>query len=180
LSISSSHYVILKSCRTIGDPGFPAGFKSHQKRLEREKPMKMLFTVTAAALVVASSAWGQDDQALPSGFDAQPVLKSTKTADGDPLQLPTTGQAEIVSVIGTLEPGGRTARHKHPVPVFVYLLEGELEVQTEGGEPRLYKTGEAFLESVDRWHQAFNNGSSPTKILVVFIGEEGKPTTQTE
>jgi quercetin dioxygenase-like cupin family protein len=56
-------------------------------------------------------------------------------------------------------------------------MEGQLEVKTEGGEPRSYKAGEAFLESVDRWHQAFNNADSDTKILVVFIGEEGKPTT---
>ena len=142
--------------------------------------MRVLFALAVGFSLAASSAVGQDDQALPSGFEAQPVLKSTKTADGDPLQLPTAGQAEIVSVIGTLQPGGRTARHKHPVPVFVYLLEGELEVQSEDGEPRQYKTGDAFLESVDRWHQAFNNGSSPTKLLVVFVGEEGKPTTQTE
>jgi len=142
--------------------------------------MRALFALALGISLAASSASGQDDQALPSGFETQPVLKSTKTADGDPLQLPTAGQAEIVSVIGTLAPGGRTARHKHPVPVFVYLLEGELEVQSEGGEPRQYQTGDAFLESVDRWHQAFNNGSSPTKLLVVFVGEEGKPTTQTE
>jgi quercetin dioxygenase-like cupin family protein len=133
----------------------------------------------AASMLVVLSQWAvaaQDDP-LPSGFKAQSVLKSTKTADGDPLKLPQTGNAEIVSVIGTLDPGGRTARHQHPVPVFVYVMEGQLEVKTEGGEPRSYKAGEAFLESVDRWHQAFNNADSDTKILVVFIGEEGKPTT---
>jgi hypothetical protein len=30
------------------------------------------------------------------------------------------------------------------------------------------------------WHQAFNEGDQPTKILVVFFGEEGKPTTETK
>jgi quercetin dioxygenase-like cupin family protein len=132
----------------------------------------------AAGALMPTSAAAQADEALPSGFKAEPVLKETKTADGDPIQLPS-GTAEIVSVIGTIEAGGRTARHQHPVPVYVYVLEGELEVQTEGGEPRQYKQGEAFLESVNQWHQAFNNGQSPTKILVVFIGEEGKPTTVT-
>jgi quercetin dioxygenase-like cupin family protein len=122
-----------------------------------------------------AAAFAQDNP-LPEGFTTQPVLKSGMTADGDALQLPA-GRPEIVSVIGTLEPGGRTARHQHPVPVFVYVLEGELEVFTEGGEPRNYKAGDAFLESVNRWHQAFNKGDGETKILVVFIGEEGKPTT---
>jgi len=63
------------------------------------------------------------------------------------------------------------------VPVFVYVLDGELEVQTEGEEARRYKAGEAFLESIGRWHQAHNKGDAPTRILVVFMGEAGKPTT---
>ena len=140
--------------------------------------MKWFAAGFASVVLPLSAAVAQDD-ALPSGFEAQAVLKSTKTADGDPLQLPQSGTAEIVSVIGTLEPGGRTARHQHPVPVYVYVMEGELEVQTEGGEPRNYKAGEAFLESVNRWHQAFNRADAQAKILVVFIGEEGKPTTVT-
>lgn len=137
--------------------------------------MRWFFAALVSVVLPFSVAVAQDD-ALPSGFAAEPVLKSVTTADGDPLQWPS-GKPEIVSVIGTLEPGGRTARHQHPVPVYVYVMEGELEVRTEGGEPRNYKAGEAFLESVERWHQAFNKGEGPTKILVVFLGEEGKPTT---
>lgn len=139
------------------------------------------FVVVAA---LSAAAWsfspvlGQDNTALPQGFKAEPVLKSGKTADGDPFKYPETKKAEIVSVIGTLEPGGRTALHQHPVPVYVYLLEGSLTVKTEGEESRNYKAGQAFLESVNRWHQAFNEGTEPAKLLVVFMGEEGKPTTQ--
>ena len=139
--------------------------------------MRWFPTVLISTVLPISAAVAQD--ALPSGFTAEPVLKTAQTADGDPLKLPQDN-AEIVSVIGTIEAGGRTARHQHPVPVYVYVLEGALEVQTEGGEPRSYKAGEAFMESVDRWHQAFNTGDSSAKILVVFIGEEGKPTTVTE
>jgi len=140
--------------------------------------MKKLVAAFMFLVLPLSMAMAAEDP-LPSGFKTQAVLKSTKTADGDPLQLPQSGTVEVVSVIGTIEPGGRTARHQHPVPVYVYVLEGELEVKSEDGEPRHYKAGDAFLESVNRWHQAFNRGASETKILVVFIGEEGKPTTVT-
>ena len=71
----------------------------------------------------------------------------------------------------------RTARHQHPVPVFVYVLEGTLTVQADGGQPREYKPGQAYMEDINHWHQAFNKGTTPVKILVVFMGEEGKPTT---
>jgi quercetin dioxygenase-like cupin family protein len=57
-------------------------------------------------------------------------------------------------------------------------IEGQLSVQAEGAEGREYKQGEAFLESVGKWHQAFNEGNQPTKLLVVFMGIEGQPTTQ--
>ncbi|HUF44622.1 MAG TPA: cupin domain-containing protein [Aestuariivirgaceae bacterium] len=122
-------------------------------------------------------AFSQDGSALPQGFEAKPLLKSTTTADGDAIQFPT-GNPEIVSVIGTIAPNGRTALHQHPVPVYVYVLEGSLSVKTEGAEARNYAAGEAFLESVGKWHQAFNESDQPARILVVFMGEEGKPTTE--
>jgi quercetin dioxygenase-like cupin family protein len=120
-----------------------------------------------------------EDQALPKGFKTTPVLKSGVTAGKTPIEYPKTGKAEIISVIGELEPGGRTALHQHPVPVYVYVLEGTLTVQAQGAEAREYQPGQAFLEDVNHWHQAFNKGAAPVRILVVFAGEEGKPTTIT-
>jgi quercetin dioxygenase-like cupin family protein len=145
--------------------------------------MKRHLVATAIIIAAVSAVLAQQhpqhgaSDALPTGFETKPVIKSTKTADGDAIQFPTGGTPEIVSVIGTLQPGGRTARHQHPVPVYVYVLEGELQVQTDGKEPRQYKSGEAFLESVNTWHQASNKGSTPTRILVVFVGQEGMPST---
>jgi quercetin dioxygenase-like cupin family protein len=151
--------------------------------------MKRLVIASVSILVLVTAATARQpqpiqlaqapagEQALPKGFQVTPVLKSSQTASRMPLEYPKTGKAEIVSVVGVLEPGGRTALHQHPVPVYVYVLEGTLTVQAQGGEPREYKPGEAFLEDVNHWHQAFNKGSAPVKILVVFVGEEGKPTS---
>lgn len=132
--------------------------------------------ISLASLSVAFAQQPGSD-ALPKGFKTTPVLKSTMTASNRPIAYPSDGKAEVISVIGEIEPGGRTARHQHPVPVFVYVLEGALTVQADGAEPREYKPGQAFLEDVDRWHQGFNRGTAPVKILVVFSGAEGKPTT---
>jgi len=141
--------------------------------------MKLQIT-TAALIAFSATAFAQQagqPSALPSGFETKPLIKSGKTADGDVLQYPKTEKPEIVAVTGTIQPGGRTPLHQHPIPVFVHVMEGELEVQTEGKETRSYKTGDSFIESMNRSHQAFNKGTSPAKILVVFVGEEGKPTT---
>lgn len=122
---------------------------------------------------------GAVDQALPSGFETKSLIKSGQTRDHEPIVYPKTEKPEIITVIGTLQQGGRTALHEHPVPVIVYVLEGEIELQTEGGESHQYKTGDAYIESVNRRHQAINKGNAPARVLVVFVGEEGKPTTVT-
>jgi quercetin dioxygenase-like cupin family protein len=144
--------------------------------------MRHVAIITLAILVLVTAGTAQQSatgtqSALPQGFKTTPVLKSTQTASSMKLEYAKGGQAEVVSVIGELEPGGRTARHQHPVPVFVYVLEGTITVQADGGPEREYAPGKAFLEDVNHWHQAFNKGTAPAKILVVFLGEEGKPTT---
>jgi quercetin dioxygenase-like cupin family protein len=141
-----------------------------------------LITLAACGLALASGTilaqqGGGDDSALPEGFEVTPVLKSGKSAGGAPFSYPQTDKPEIVTATGILEPGGRTARHQHPVPVYVYVLEGTLTIEPEGGQPREYSAGQAFIEDVNHWHQAFNRGETPTKILIVGVSEEGQPIT---
>jgi quercetin dioxygenase-like cupin family protein len=138
------------------------------------KPVQLLAAVLALS-GPPSVALAQDD-ALPAGFEAQPLLKTGATRDNDPIVYPA-GTAEIVSLIGTIAPGGRTPLHQHPIPAFVYVLEGEVELRTEGGDPYRYRAGEAYIEALNRDHQLFNIGDAPARVLVVFVGEDGKPTT---
>ncbi len=137
--------------------------------------IRHLTLAVAVGLALPGLAAGQDNP-LPAGFTTQPLLKAGTTRDNEAVAYPT-GKPEIISVIGTLDRGGRTALHLHPVPVYVHVLEGEIELRTEGGQPQRYKAGESFIESLNRKHQAFNVASGPSRLLVVFIGEAGKPTT---
>jgi quercetin dioxygenase-like cupin family protein len=91
--------------------------------------------------------------ASASGFKTQPLLKSGQTRDKQPIAYPKTDKPEIISVIGIIEPGGRTPLHEHPVPTYVYVLEGEVELQSHGGQPHQYKAGEAYIEALNHQHQ---------------------------
>lgn len=137
--------------------------------------MKFSNLTLALAMALPCLAAAQDNP-LPAGFTSQTLLKSGTTRDNEPIAYPG-GKPEIISVIGTLERNGRTALHLHPVPVYVHVLEGEIELRSEGGQPQRYKAGESFIESLNRKHQAFNIADRPSKLLVVFVGEVGKPTT---
>ena len=103
-----------------------------------------------------------------------PVVKSTATATGQKLQYPQTDKPEIESVLIEIAPGGESGRHMHPVPTYVYVLEGTLTVEMDKESPREYAAGSGFLESLNTWHNGKNLGQAPVKVLVVFVSEEGK------
>lgn len=108
------------------------------------------------------------------GFKANPVLQTMTTAAGQPIRFPRVNN-EVSALMVEIAAGGETGRHKHPNPAFVYVLEGAITLVEDGQPTRVYKGGQAFVETVDTWHNAFNRGSTPAKALVVFAGEKGKP-----
>jgi quercetin dioxygenase-like cupin family protein len=110
------------------------------------------------------------------GLDAKTILKVNQTVAGGPLKYPNNGKAEITSLIVTIQPGGHTNLHQHPVVTFVYVLEGEAELRV-GDKSFRYKSGDSWVEPIDTPNQLFNLGSVPVKNLVVFVGSEGNPNS---
>lgn len=63
----------------------------------------------------------------------------------------------------------------HPVPGYVYVLEGELAVEFEDGSRLQFKAGQGFMQARTKWHRGINEGSGPMRFLAVFYGEKGTP-----
>jgi quercetin dioxygenase-like cupin family protein len=63
------------------------------------------------------------------------------------------------------------------VPLFGYILEGELTVDYGAKGRRTYRKGDGFGEAMDEAHNGRYAGREPVKILAVFIGTEGVPDT---
>ncbi|MGH7207182.1 MAG: cupin domain-containing protein [Nitrospiraceae bacterium] len=108
------------------------------------------------------------------GFRATPLLQGTRTVIGQEIQFPLF-RNQISALLVEIAPGGETGRHQHPVPTFVYVLEGTVTIAHEGHPQHVATAGQSFLESVNTWHNGRNLGTTPLKLLVVFSGEEGKP-----
>ena len=138
--------------------------------------MNLKATLAAAAtlsLAASFAALAQDNTAA-AGVSREEVLASCNNVVDQPIAYPT-GAAKMTAEIVTFEPKGHTALHQHPVPSFVHVLEGELEVRIEGKEPMRFTAGQAFVEPQDTTMQAFNVADGPTKLLVVYSGaEDGK------
>lgn len=87
--------------------------------------MLIMVLVLAFVMGAAVAVWGQ------VGFQAAMLLQSSTTVAGQPIQFPLF-RNQITALRAELAPGGQTGRHMHPVPTFVYVLEGELTVEAEG------------------------------------------------
>jgi len=107
-------------------------------------------------------------------FKATPILQSGKAGDAQ-IVYPKTDSAEVTALVLDIGPGGETGRHMHPNPTFVYVLDGAIDVEMDGGATHSYKAGDSFLEVVNTWHNGKNHGTTPAKVLVVFAGARGKP-----
>jgi quercetin dioxygenase-like cupin family protein len=93
--------------------------------------------------------------------------------------VPRIGSSEEEVTIITVDypPGGQSGAHAHSGPVFVYILEGEVESQIEGGSPKIYKKGETFFESPGKVHQLSRNVSKtrPAKLLAFLLTKQDQP-----
>ncbi len=89
--------------------------------------------------------------------------------------LPGVEGKEVIIKHFGIPPEFIGGRHSHPGPVYVYVLEGEFTVKTEGGT-KTYKTGQLYPEALDQVMQGWNLSASDDLELLVFqVGDIGKP-----
>jgi len=85
-------------------------------------------------------------------------------------------EQEVKIVIVNFAPGEISDPHRHPIPTFGYVLEGELE-STFDGKVYHYKAGDAFFEKPNGLHSGTRNMSKdkPARLVAFFVGDKGKP-----
>ena len=126
--------------------------------------------------LISVSLWTCTTQAAPHGPDVETLLETSQTILGQPFAYPQ-GQAAITAAIVTVPPHAELQAHFHSVPLFGYMLQGELVVNYGSEGERTYRKGDAFVEAIDWVHQGRNGGRGNVRILVVYAGAEGTPNT---
>lgn len=107
-------------------------------------------------------------------FSATPILQSGTTVGGASIAYPKTDSAQLTAVRLDIGPRGETGRHMHPYPTFVYVLAGAIEVEMDS-TVHSYRAGDSFLMVVNTWTNARNTGTTPARVLVVYVGVHGHP-----
>jgi quercetin dioxygenase-like cupin family protein len=78
--------------------------------------------------------------------------------------------------VADIAPGAATAKHSHPTPRFVFVMEGSVTVEFEGGSTQDFTAGEGFQEKPGVEH-TFRNASSTeaARALGFQIAGKGQP-----
>jgi quercetin dioxygenase-like cupin family protein len=76
-------------------------------------------------------------------------------------------------------PGVSSSKHRHNANTFVYVLEGSIVMQVEGGQEVTLGPGQTFYESPADIHSVSRNASAtkPAKFLVFFVKDKGAPAS---
>jgi quercetin dioxygenase-like cupin family protein len=119
---------------------------------------------------------GNNAVATHKKSDLLPVSQNSKTIVGEPLAYLSTPNPEISSYIVPIAPGATTQWMTHPVPAYLYVIEGTLTVEfAEDGSRKSFSAGEAFLQARSQWHRGRNDGTEPVRFLAVFAGAKDVP-----
>jgi quercetin dioxygenase-like cupin family protein len=134
-------------------------------------------SIAAALLIVAAASAGhvRAEENTPPAVQTTPLLSTGTTVMGETLHYPTTGPAHVTAAVVTLPPGAHTILHKHGVPLFGYVLEGEITVDYGDRGKRTYHQGEALMEAMGTAHFGADAGPQPVRLLTVYMGAEGAP-----
>jgi quercetin dioxygenase-like cupin family protein len=130
-----------------------------------------LATLSASGFAVATAL--ARSSSIEATTTALPPL--SRTIAGEPLAYPSTPEPIVSSDVVTIPPGGVTEWMTHPVPAYLYVLEGTLTVELVDGTRHKFDAGQSFLQCHTTWHRGRNEGTTPTRFLAVFIGAKGVP-----
>jgi len=95
-------------------------------------------------------------------------------ASKDPLPSFPAAGSSVVAMLD-LAPNtrdGETFMHRTKTLDYIFMMEGELELELDGGEKRIVKKGE-FIVQRACWHKFRNLTSEPARMAVVVLGSEG-------
>jgi quercetin dioxygenase-like cupin family protein len=84
---------------------------------------------------------------------------------------------EVTMITVDYAPGAVDPVHRHDASAFIYVLEGTIEMQMEGGEKVTLRPGQTFYEEPRRVHRVGRNTSDtkPAKFVVFLVKDKGAP-----
>lgn len=133
--------------------------------MDRRGLLEALVSAAVAGASLAALAAEEKDEAVPAVERKLLLEKALAGVDGK----------QVVVVSLTFPPGAASAPHRHPGPVFGYVLEGSFLTQLEGEAPKTYCAGEMFYEEPNHPHIMSRSASKtqPARVLAFLVLDKG-------
>ena len=111
---------------------------------------------------------------LTSGTLMAQEAKVTELLSKDLTNLP--GKEGLMLIVD-YPPGSVDPIHRHNAHGFIYVLEGSVVMQVQGGKETILTPGQSFYEGPDDVHVVGRNASKtkPAKFVVFFVKDKGAP-----
>jgi quercetin dioxygenase-like cupin family protein len=87
------------------------------------------------------------------------------------------GEFAAIQLILDIKPGAWTPVHQHGGPGMITVLDGVFTVRDDQGMVTHYQPGETWYEVPGRFHAAGNDGTTTTRIAVLFLLPKGAKLT---
>lgn len=109
--------------------------------------------------------------ALLAAASATAQIRRTEVSRADV----SASNHEAVVMKVELDAGKNAGRHTHPGDEISYLLEGDGELLIDGETARHVRAGEAIVIKAGTVHDVRNSGTTPIRLIGVYVVEKGKP-----
>jgi|RhiMetStandDraft_4_1073278.scaffolds.fasta_scaffold239417_2 quercetin dioxygenase-like cupin family protein len=131
----------------------------------------------AAGTILYGAYRHQDVDHHASIMQASAPRPTARTISSD--ALPHVAGKNITTMVVEFPPGGFSPPHHHGGSVTVYVLDGTIRSQLQGGPAMVYTEGQTFFEPPGIVHLLAENVSTtePARILAVFVADEGATLT---
>ena len=103
------------------------------------------------------------------------LLKTDTTSIGQKIVYPNFQSDEVTISKVTIPPVKSTGWHKHTIPVFAYVLKGNLTVEIENKQTKQFPENTTFSEVINTFHNGINNGKIDVVLIAFYMGEKVKP-----
>lgn len=132
--------------------------------------MTLLATVSGLPALASTASAATHADAAQSGAKVTSLF--TRALAGHP-------ESDVNMVLVEYAGGASSPAHRHSGPVFVYVLEGTVEMQITDGPLTKLTKGETYYEPPGGVHLVSRNASAtePAKLLAFVIGPKGTPPT---
>jgi quercetin dioxygenase-like cupin family protein len=115
--------------------------------------------------------------AQPKGVSSRGLVGSAGAIASVAMSVPAALTGQVVE----LAPGGQTGKQRNLVPSFLYVLEGTLVIETEGGPIgvsgiQYHGEGQSYAGPAGLWYNIMNTGQASARYLLLFVAPPGAKT----